>query len=305
MMNKVLVTGASGFIGSRLVRALEKKRVTVRVLSRVKQENLETVICDFESDPIPDETLNGVDTVFHLAGLAHDKRNTSIVKSLYQKINVDASVQLAELAVLKRVKHFIFVSSVKAGGSPLTGESMTELDQGELEGVYGKTKREAELKLLELGKKSVMKVTIIRPSLVYGPDVKGNLQLMINGIQKGWFPPLPEFQNRRSMVHVDDLVKAILLVVKARSTSNEIFIVTDGIAYSSRDIYEIMCRLSGRVIPKWHIPMFFFHLLAFISLIFRYKVHKLFEDEYYSAKKIKSIGFLPDRSLKEMNETSF
>ena len=112
----------------------------------------------------------------------------------------------------------------------------------------------------------------------------------MNGIQKGWFPPLPELSNRRSMVHVDDLVKAIFLVVKDNRSSKEIFIVTDGVAYSSRDIYEIMCKLSGKAIPKWHVPRFLFNLLGFISLSLRYKMQKLFEDDYYSSEKIKSIG---------------
>ena len=66
-----------------------------------------------------------------------------------------------------------------------------------------------------------------------------------------------------------------------------------------------MCKLSGKAIPKWHVPRFLFNLLGFISLSLRYKMQKLFEDDYYSSEKIKSIGFLPDRSLKEMNETSF
>ena len=128
---------------------------------------------------------------------------------------------------------------------------------------------------------------------------------MLLSIKKGWFPPLPMIENRRSMVHVDDLVRAILLIAKDDRANGEIFIVTDGVPHSSREIYEIMCKLLGRSIPKWYVPKFIFNFVAFFSLSLRQKVNKLFEDDYYSSEKIQLIVFKPQRSLKEMNETSF
>ena len=148
-----------------------------------------------------------------------------------------------------------------------------------------------------------MHVSVIRSSLVYGPSMKGNLGMMFSGIKKGWFPSLPKVANRRSMVHVDDLVKAIFLLASDIRANGEIFIVTDGVPHSSREIYEIMCTLSGREIPKWYLPKVVFNFAAFFSLDIRRKVNKLFEDDYYSSEKIQSIGFKPQRSLKEMNET--
>ena len=204
-----LVTGSSGFVGQRLVSAINKG---VRVLSRKRQLDLETVICDFEKDSIPPNALDGIDTVFHLAGFAHNARDSTKIQNLYQKVNVDATIRLAKLAVKSNVKRFIFVSSVKAGGGSTFRACASEKVHGDPEGIYGKTKREAELQLLKIGKKSGMHVSIIRPSLVYGPNVKGNLKLMLSGIKKGWFPPLPETGNKRSMIHVDDLVRAILFL---------------------------------------------------------------------------------------------
>ena len=130
---------------------------------------------------------------------------------------------------------------MKAGGKAVSGQCINESDQDEPEGIYGKSKREAEIKLLKIGKESGMHVSIIRPSLVYGPNVKGNLQLMLSGIKKGWFPPLPEIGNKRSMIHVDDLVRAILLVATDERANGEIFIATDSMPYSSREIYNTMC----------------------------------------------------------------
>jgi len=301
----VLLTGATGFIGQRLARLLDASGSGIRVLARSNAGNYETVICDLECDGIPSNALDGIDTVFHLAGFAHDLSDSSSSHHLYQIINVDATVDLARLAIRSGVKEFIYVSSVKAGGSAVTGQCMTEEDQGEPEGIYGKTKRKAEIELLKLSGQSGMHVSIVRPSLVYGPGVKGHLKMMLLGIEQGWFPPLPELGNRRSMIHVDDLVHALMLVAEDNRSNGEIFIATDGRSYSSREIYEILCQVLGKPVPLWEIPKFFFDVLAGINSRVRYKVNKLLGDECYSSEKLQSIGFVAKYSLREMNETSF
>jgi len=304
-MTKYLVTGSTGFIGNRLLGLLKTINCDVRLLARSKVDNYETVVCNLGKDRIPKHTLESIDTVFHLAGFAHDMQDPSEVQHLYHAVNVEATVELARLAVISGVKRFVFVSSVKAGGSPLSERCASEGDQGDPEGVYGKSKREAELKLLKIGKESGMHISIIRPSLVYGPNVKGNLKLMLAGIKKGWFPPLPETGNRRSMIHVDDLVRAIFLVAEDNRANGEIFIATDGKPYSSREIYSAMCNIVGRSVPKWSIPKFLFNMIAIISLKIRYKVDKLLGDECYSSKGLEALGFKAQRTLKEMNETDF
>jgi len=303
-LDNILVTGGTGFVGQRLVVALQKKQVYVRLLSRNKQ-NKDTIICDLKVDHIPNDALIGVDTVFHLAGFAHDLRDATKIEDLYYRLNVDATVQLAHLAVNSGVKRFVFVSSVKAGGNPPLGICTNEKDQKNTEDVYGKTKREAELKLLEMGKESGMHVSIVRPSLVYGPNVKGNLRLMLSGIGKGWFPPLPETGNRRSMIHVDDLVRAILLVAEDKRANGGIFIATDGTPHSSRDIYNAMCSALDKSIPKWSIPKILFDMVSLVSPRIKYKLNKLLGDECYSSAKLEALGFKAKKTLKDMNETSF
>jgi nucleoside-diphosphate-sugar epimerase len=301
-MKNILITGATGFIGQRLVKATDSK---IKILSRKKQHDFETIVCDFEKGSIPSNTLDGIDAVFHLAGFAHDIRDASKIADLYYKVNVSATVQLANLAVKSGVKRFVFVSSVKAGGSPPIGICANEKDQRNAEDVYGRTKREAELKLLEIGQVSGMHVSIIRPSLVYGPDVKGNLQLMLSGIGKGWFPPLPETGNRRSMIHVDDLVRAILLVAEDKRANGEIFIATDGTPHSSRYIYNAMCSALDKSIPKWSVPKILFDMASLVNPRIKYKLHKLLGDECYSSAKLEALGFKAKKTLKDMNETSF
>jgi len=258
-MHKVFISGATGFIGKRLLQSVSHEHI--RILSRQPHPEYEPVIFDLQSEEIPDDALDGIDTVFHLA-------------------------------VVAGVKWFVFVSSVKAGVDPP-------------EGVYGQTKREAELKILEIGQQSGVHVSIIRPSLVYGPDVKGNLALMQRGIRQGWFPPLPETGNRRSMIHVDDLVRAILLVAEDKRANGEIFIATDGVEYSSCEIYKTMCQVLDKSVPNWSVPKFLFDLVGKLSSNFKYKVNKLLGDEYYSSEKLQSLGFKAQRSLRDMNETEF
>jgi len=304
-MTKYLVTGSTGFIGNRLLGLLKTIECDVRLLARSKIDNYEAVACNLGQDRIPKHALESIDTVFHLAGFAHDMQDPSKVKNLYHTINVEATVELARLAVESGVKRFVFVSSIKAGGMPLSEHCASEGDQGDPEGVYGKSKREAELKLLKIGKESGMHVSIIRPSLVYGPNVKGNLQLMLSGIKKGWFPPLPETGNKRSMIHVDDLVRAILLVADDERTNGEIFIATDGTPHSSREIYNAMCSALDKSIPKWSAPKFLFDMASLINLRIKYKLNKLLGDECYSSVKLEALGFKAQKTLKDMNETGF
>jgi len=301
-MKNILISGATGFIGERLVGAVD---ANIRVLSRKKQSNYETVVCDLKSEVIPNNALDGVNTVFHLAGFAHDLSDATKIQNIYQKVNVDATIRLAKLAVKSNVNRFIFVSSVKAGGGSNFGVCVSEKDQGDPEGIYGKTKREAELKLLKIGKESDMHVSIIRPSLVYGPNVKGNLQLMLSGIKKGWFPPLPETGNKRSMIHVDDLVRAILLVADDDRANGEIFIATDGTPHSSRYIYNAMCSALDKSIPKWSVPKILFDMASLVNPRIKYKLNKLLGDECYSSAKLEALGFKAKKTLKDMNETSF
>jgi UDP-glucose 4-epimerase len=302
---KYLITGSSGFIGKRLLYFLNEKNCDVKVLSRKKNLKYETIICDFEKDDIPISTLDSIDTVFHLAGMAHDLRNQKKVEQLYNLVNVDMTVRLAKLAVQSGVKNFVFISSVKAGGIPLDGECGNERSQSYPNDTYGKTKRDAELRLIEIGKKSNMIISIIRPSLVYGPGMKGNLRMMMSGIKNGWFPPLPKIPSKRSLIYIDDLISAIFLVEQSNGNSGEVYIATDGHIYSSHEIYESICLVLNKKIPSWTIPIFVFDILSLLSPKAKHKINKLLGNECYSSKKLESLGFKPKMKLKDMNETSF
>ena len=103
------------------------------------------------------------------------------------------------------------------------------------------------------------------------------------------------------MIHVDDLVRAILLVANDDRANGEIFIATDGISHSSREIYNAMCSALGKSIPKWSMPKILFDIVSLVSPRIKYKINKLLGDECYSSKKLEKLGFRVQKTLMDMN----
>ena len=298
---KTIVTGSSGFIGSRLCLLLEEHGYEViRVSRKARSNSKENLVCDLETSSLENKDLSDVSTIFHLAGYAHDLSNPENSKDKYYRLNVDATLNLATQASENDVKNFVFVSSVKAEDSSISSGKLENKDFG----IYGETKRKAELRLIELSQKTDMQIYIVRPSLVYGPNIKGNLLNMKDAIEKGWFPPFPRIENSKSLIHVDDLARAILFVSK-KGIDKEIYNVTDGVDYSTTEIYETLCRIVEKRPPPFRIPLFAFKMMAKIPLGLGSKVKKLLENERFSSSKIRSLGYYSKLRLEQFNETLF
>jgi len=298
---KTIVTGSSGFIGSRLCLLLEEHgSEVIRVSRKARTNSKENLVCDLETSSLENKDMSDVSTIFHLAGYAHDLSNPENSKDKYYRLNVDATLNLATQASENGVKNFVFVSSVKAEGPSISSGKLEKKDFG----IYGESKRKAELHLIELSQKTDMQIYIVRPSLVYGPNVKGNLLNMKDAIEKGWFPPFPGIENSKSLIHVDDLARAILFVSK-KGIDKEIYNVTDGVDYSTTEIYETLCRIIEKKPPPFRIPLFAFKMMAKIPLGLGYKVSKLLENERFSSSKIRSLGYYSKLRLEQFNETLF
>jgi len=297
---KSIVTGSSGFIGKRLITLLQKEHYAItRILRKNLSDSKNDILCDLEKESLKDGVFNNIDTVFHLAAYVHDISPRKKSLAPYKRLNVDATKKIAYQASREGVKNFIYVSSVKASYQKLLFEhALTKKN------IYGRTKREAELELLELSSKTDMKICIIRPALVYGPELKGNLLNMKKTIERGWFPPLPKVNNSRSMIHVDDLVRAILLIEK-KGESGEIYNVTDGKSYSSNEIYEIFYKFFNKKPPKIRLPLFILKLTAYFPGIVGEMVKRLLENDIHSDSKVKSLGFNAKLEFKNLNETLF
>lgn len=252
-----LVSGANGFVGRTLCQVLMARGFRVRALLHHDTQGPwhERVVCDLANGTVPVEACRGLDGIFHLAGIAHLQDQSSAQDSLYQQINVDGTQALLDAAKVAGVSRFVYFSSTKAAADPGT-ECVDETWDLLPEDAYGRSKRAAEsiaLAAVGLG----MHVSVLRPTLVYGAGVKGNLRRMIDAVAAGRFPPMPELNNRRSMVCVSDLAEAALLAMTQPAANGRVYIVADGRDYSTRALYLSICEAVGRKPPSWTFPLWF------------------------------------------------
>jgi UDP-glucose 4-epimerase len=310
----VLVTGATGFIGQHLVNALLEEGASVIVLSRRPPSETgrkyKTVVGDLTNPATLEGICDDVDIVFHLGGYAHalDQLDEDSEKINWE-VTVEGTRALVGQSLKAGVERFIFFSSVKAMGEG--GEScIDETMDSQAASSYGKAKREAEKLVLESGRQG-MSPTVFRLPMVYGPGCKGNLPRMIRAVARGYFPPLPETGNRRSMVDVRDVVQAALLAAGSPSASGKIYIVTDGQAYSTRQIYDWIRAALSLPTRQRAIPMSMLRIIAHIGdvvagVIGRRFVFdsdalvKLTGSAWYSSEKIsRELNYRPAHTLKD------
>ncbi|PIE82814.1 MAG: epimerase [Candidatus Contendobacter odensis] len=256
----VLVTGGNGFIGQRLVAALQMKQARVRALLRpgrivpVEWQDIEIVHGDVTDVASLAEVCTGINTVFHVAGFAHaDAADTPEFAERHWAVNAQGSFNVLDAAVAAGVERLVFLSSAKAVGesdSYCVDERWTVLP----ETPYGRAKRAAEAQVLATGRTTGMHVVNLRPALVYGAGMKANLARLIAAVHRGWLLPLPETGNCRSLVHIDDIVQALLLAAANPVAAGQTYFVTDGQTYSGCKLYSIICQASGRPVPRWAVP---------------------------------------------------
>lgn len=242
---RALITGATGFIGARLLR--EGDRALVRKAKAVPGAVIGDLL-DFESLAT---ACHGIETVFHCAGYAH--AFTSSAPDAHWRINYEGTRNLVSAAGEAGVKRFVFLSSVKAMAEP-SDECVDEDWPGEPVTPYGKAKRAAEEVVLEAGAKYGMHVVNLRLAMVYGQGGRGNLERMAQGVRAGWFPPLSETGNRRSLVHVSDVVSAMRLVADVPEANGRTYIVADPHAYSGREIYDAIRVVLSAPTLRWSVP---------------------------------------------------
>lgn len=260
VMSKVLITGATGFVGRHLVSKLAELKSDVQVIGagRCECDGPWNYFSEVDLGQVDAQIpLEGVDTVFHLASKAHAVSERPGDDSDYRAIIVNGTRRLVAAAEMAGVQRFLYVSSVKAMGEGEVADESQPIDETmspEPKTPYGCCKLEAEGIVL---KSSIPKVVILRPVMIYGPGHKGNLVQMAEAIRRGRFPPIPENNNRRSMVHVDDLVEACIQAMDSRLNSNRgIYIIANEKALSTRELYdelrhEIGMRPINWSVPKW------------------------------------------------------
>ncbi len=240
---KILLTGATGFVGRQILECLPK---TIHVFGRSKPER-ECVFFKGELDNKTDfsQALRGVDVVIHCAARAHVMNDTET--DLYEQINTFATLSLAKQAAALGAKRFIFISTIKVNGeSTADGSAFRFDDKQNPSDPYGVSKAKAEIGLQELAAKTGMDVVIIRPPLVYGPGVKANFAAMLKLAKKNLPLPLGAIQNKRSLVAVENLVDLVVTCIDHPAAANQTFLVSDDCDVSTTELLRLMTHASGK-----------------------------------------------------------
>ncbi len=251
---RCLVTGGRGFIGRRLVAALRADGVAPRVLTRAEPAGPDELRGDLADPASLAAACAGVDTVFHCAGHAHAFGALGEADAVrHRQVNFEGTRLLAEAAGRAGVRRFVFLSSVKAMGEP--GDQCVDEDwPAPPASAYGQAKRAAEAAVLAAGVRFGMHVVNLRPAMVYGAGGAGNLERMAALVRRGLFPPLPETANRRSLVHVADLVAAMRLAAADARAAGRSYIVAHPRTHSGRGLYDALRAACGLPLRRWAVP---------------------------------------------------
>jgi nucleoside-diphosphate-sugar epimerase len=260
MTRRILVTGASGFVGQALVAHLVGLDATeviamMRATPAIRLAGARYVAGgDMTAGRLRAATLEGVEVIVHAAARVHVLNDDKAMSATeFDRVNVTATLELARQAVAAGVRRFVFLSSIGVNGVQTDiGKPFTEADPPNPHNPYANSKLKAEQGLLLLSEQSGLEVVIIRPPLVYGPGVRANFAALMRAVQRGWPLPLACVHNLRSMVAMDNLVSFIATCVDHPQAANTTFLVSDGQDISSPDLVRSLAQALGvaaRLVP--------------------------------------------------------
>lgn len=259
MVHRILVTGASGFVGSALIQALAAAGHHVH--AAVRRPDLLPSLAGVQSVRLPDlagpvdwsSLVEGNDVVVHLAGIAH---RGGVDETLYDKAIREATANLADACHARGVNRLIFVSSIGAQTGSSADRIVVETDDPQPATAYDRAKLAAEQAVRLSGTPFV----ILRPVIVYGPGAKANIASLLRIANSPLPLPFGAFHNRRSYVALQNLVQAITLCLESSATLNETFIVADPAPLSLAEVFTVLrhaqCRSPQLVpVPQWAIKL--------------------------------------------------
>ena len=312
-MDKILVTGANGFVGRHLCRTMRQAGLSVRGAIRKPegvQANESGIEYVFVGDIGPDtdwtESLKEVDMVVHLAGRAHRLRENPsdpLVRQAYEQVNNLGTIQLAQMAAAAHIKKFIFLSSAGVNGEATHSRPFLETDKPCPSSIYARSKWQAEEGLRQMQAQGQLSLVIIRPPLVYGPEVPGNFLRLLRLVDLGVPLPLGSIKNKRSLIGVNNLVNFIMLCLRNPAAVGETFLVSDGEDLSTPELIRRIAFFGGRRQYLIPIPYKILHMAA-SALGKRDMLEKLCHSFQVNTNKAKTLlnwqpPFLVDEELEQ------
>lgn len=259
-----------------------------------------TLAIDLTVETLPEDILTSVDVVFHLAGIAHQ----SAPEDTYERLNYLATLKLAEQAASAGVGCFIFLSSVKAMGPSGTTAARSEEQCATPSDPYGLSKWRAECALREQFADSKMSLHILRPTLVYGSQPKGNLALLARAVRMGL--PRPPAVGRRSMIALPDLVDLLCLLALTPAPGGSTWIACGEHDYSTQNVYDCLRRAAGRRVGTAWLPLWVWRLGGALLDLGTARngestYDKLFATELYSnGALLRATNWRPHRQLGQL-----
>lgn len=253
-MPSVLITGATGFIGSALCLHMKERGWLVKAAVHQRPApfafpgGVQRIAFALDEDgPRNGADLSGADAIIHLAGRAHVMKDRAVDPlEAFRRVNVLGTQRLARFAALVGIKRFVFVSSIGVNGFSTSGKPFFEDDPSKPHDLYAVSKAEAEEALRLIARETGMQVVIVRPPLVYGPGAPGNFSRLLRLIKAGLPLPLGAVKNLRSFIFLGNLVDALRLCVEHPQAAGETFLVSDGQDVSTPDLVRMIASALGR-----------------------------------------------------------
>jgi nucleoside-diphosphate-sugar epimerase len=257
----VLVTGATGMVGPRVVEAFAAAGFCVRTFSRDRIEGrpLSAEVEEWSGDVTDANAVQhavvGADVVVHLAALLHLPDPPLKLQEAYEKVNVQGTRVVVEVAREAGVKRVVFFSTIAVYGEAV-GRVLVEEAPVRPRTLYAATKAEAERIVLEARRKDGTPLgVVLRPGSVYGPRLKGNYRRLVEALARRRFVPVGDGRNRRAMVYDRDVASATLLAATHPAAPGRVYNVSDGEEHTLAEIIEAICDALGRRPPRWRVPL--------------------------------------------------
>jgi len=272
-MKKILVTGASGFIGKTLCNKLIK--LSFNVQGAVRSLDSLTFDYNFKAVTVGEigantnwiNALKDIDCIIHCAGKAHSISKKNNI-NMYHSINTEGTKNLAEQAVKAGVKRLVFLSSVKVNGES-TGKTFnnkifTNKSVLNPKDAYSISKFESEKLLWKISSKTDLEVVVVRLPLVYGYGVKGNLMRLIKLIKSGIPLPFDLIKNQRSLIGIDNLVDLLVRCIEHPDAKSKTFLVSDGEDLSTPELLKNIASAMGRSAFMFPFPISLLKFFGFV-----------------------------------------